>query len=56
MFVQTPFGIGEVVFRGQALALVRIPGYLPKSVKPEENPERRYWFWVAELDTYPRFS
>jgi hypothetical protein len=53
MLVQTPYGLGEVVFKGDALAKVRIPSYLPKTVKSEDNPEREYWFWVSELDTFP---
>jgi len=51
-FVQTPYGPGEIVYTGEMLAQVRIPGYLPKTIKPEENPTRIYWFWKKEVDTF----
>ncbi len=53
MFVQTPYGTGEIVWAGEMLARVRIPGYLPNGVKPNENPERIYWFWKKQVDSFP---
>ena len=53
MLVQTPYGLGEVVFKGETLAKVRIPSYLPKSIKPQDNPEREYWFWADDVAKFP---